>query len=150
MRHLLALPAVCLLAAGCSHAPSKAKIEGLGTAWGEALTSRNPETITALYDQDAVLLATFTNVVEGEDAIRAYFEGLTKNDALTVRFQEQDIKVFGPSGASNTGTYTFSFNDASGNPVSVPARYSFVYEKIGGEWQIVSHHSSKNPETAAK
>jgi len=45
-----------------------------------------------------------------------------------------------------SGLYTFSFEE-DGKMVSIPARFSFVYEKENGKWLIVEHHSSKVPST---
>jgi uncharacterized protein (TIGR02246 family) len=146
MRHLLALAGLAVLTTGCYHKPTKMDVEAQGTAWAEALSSRDPETITDLYDDDAVLLATFTTKAQGEDAILEYFEGLTKNEGLSVRFDDQIIEVVGRKAAINTGTYTFSYKDKDGKTVEVPARYTFVYEKEGKEWEIISHHSSIRPE----
>jgi hypothetical protein len=46
--------------------------------------------------------------------------------------------------AINTGNYETKVGDA--DPVRL--RYSFVYRKIGDEWLIVDHHSSRMPEVA--
>jgi uncharacterized protein (TIGR02246 family) len=130
-------------------APSKADIIGLGEAWGKALASRDSKNITALYAPEAVLLATFSNELDTPQEISNYFVGLTKKPDLKVKFEKQNVKVFDDNTASNSGLYTFSFTE-KGKTVSVPARYTFTYEKINGKWSIVEHHSSLRPETAAK
>jgi hypothetical protein len=43
---------------------------------------------------------------------------------------------------SNSGIYTFTFGV---DGTVVPARFTYVYKKIGDEWKILSHHSSQLP-----
>lgn len=141
---MLAVTALVALATGCAKAPRIGDIEAQGTQWGQALTSRDPERITSLYADDAVLLATYQTKAEGSGEIRSYFDGLTKNEGLTVAFEEQNPRALGPGAASNSGTYTFSFMK-DGKKVEVPARFTFLYRKEGGDWRIVEHHSSVRP-----
>lgn len=142
---LLTLGGGAILATGCAKSPSPSVIEAQGSAWAEALASRDAERIVDLYDDDAVLLATFQSRLQGEDAIQEYFEGLTKNEGLSVRFEEQNTRALGRRHASNSGTYTFSYLK-DGQTVEVPARYTFVYKRDGDDWEIVEHHSSTRPE----
>jgi hypothetical protein len=55
------------------------------------------------------------------------------------------IKV-GCNIASDTALYTFTLHDTNGKVKKVPARYSFVYEHLNGQWLIEHHHSSVLPE----
>ena len=44
--------------------------------------------------------------------------------------------------ASNAGVYTFTFGDGS----QVTALFSYLYQRVGGDWKILEHHSSAMPE----
>ena len=46
--------------------------------------------------------------------------------------------------AIDSGLYVF---DTIGG--QVPARYTFVYRKVGNDWLIAEHHSSAMPENQA-
>jgi uncharacterized protein (TIGR02246 family) len=127
--------------------PEASAVEALGKTWGQALAGRNPQQIAALYAPEAVLLATFTNELDTAPEILEYFTGLTKREGLNVQFDEQNIRILNEHTASNSGLYTFSFVE-DGKTVSVPARYTFLYEKRGDQWLIVEHHSSVRPEAA--
>lgn len=47
--------------------------------------------------------------------------------------------------AIDTGLYTFTFTADDGTQTFADARYTFVYEKVHGEWLIINHHSSLLP-----
>jgi len=55
------------------------------------------------------------------------------------------VRGLGDGTVSHSGLYTFTMG-ASGDVV--PARFTFVYEQVDGEWLIVEHHSSKEPAAA--
>ena len=56
---------------------------------------------------------------------------------------EQLIRVYGDT-AINSGAYTFVAM-IQGQPRTLPARYSFTYRKVDGQWLIADHHSSALP-----
>ncbi|WP_363348613.1 SgcJ/EcaC family oxidoreductase [Methylocystis echinoides] len=138
------------------------QILGLLEKWFAALKDcTNPETVTALYAPDAVLVPTLWNgPCFGQKAIRNYFEA----EFLPARPEGYLINYsISSTGnvAINSGHYVFEINDikaieadptccsAEGRAkkrVKKNARYTFVYNKIGEEWKIVAHHSSKMPE----
>lgn len=103
---------------------------------------------TPAYDQKAVLLATFSDELDTSTELLDYFVGLTQKDGLNVEFNEQNIRVLDENTASNSGLYTFSYVVEEGKTVYVPARYTFLYEKVGDQWLILEHHSSIRPEKA--
>lgn len=138
-----------LLILACVASPAladdKAAVAKAFGAWQQALASGQPEQIVALYEPDAMLLATVNDVPITDQATRtAYFTKLMKNPKLHATVQQERIDVHGKV-AVVTGTYTFAF-DKDGEAQTIPARYTFVYEKHGDKWLIENHHSSKVPE----
>ena len=120
-------------------------VRGLFERWNNALASGDPDRVTALYAQDAVLLPTVSNKVRhNHDEIRDYFVGfLAKQpqgiiDEANVRFLADDLVI-------NSGVYTFTFGDGS----SVTARFTYLYRQVDGEWKIAEHHSSAMPEVSS-
>ena len=114
-------------------------------AWIDAMNSREPNRVVALYDPNAVLWGTVSpTICDTPDAVRDYFKGLP---SFPPEFKgvlgEQRIRIYGET-AINSGTYTFS-SVRDGKPTSLPARFSFVYRNQGGRWLIVDHHSSAVP-----
>lgn len=123
----------------------EASVAAAAVKWTQLFVDDNPDVILALYDDDAVLWGTLSPVIlRGRTAVRGYFERAYKAlPGHQVTFGEQHIRVFGDT-AVNSGYYTFSFV-RDGQPQTLPARYSFVYRKRGGDWTIVDHHSSAVP-----
>ncbi|MGL5075058.1 MAG: SgcJ/EcaC family oxidoreductase [Waterburya sp.] len=126
---------------------SHQNVKELGTDWGTALASGDANQITALYAQEAVLLATFNDELNTPDEIKNYFIGLTQKPDLKVVFNTENVQVLDDDTVTNSGLYTFSYTE-NGKTVEVPARYTFLYEKKDDRWMIVKHHSSVRPEQA--
>lgn len=125
--------------------PRQAEIASQFDRWNAALTTGNADEVTKLYASDAVLEPTVSNQVRTTPAeIRSYFTSFLKMKPHgTINYQQ--IRVLDDTTALNTGVYTFDLVK-NGKPQKVQARYTYVYEKLNGEWKIVNHHSSAMPE----
>ena len=119
-------------------------IKGLFDRWNAALATGDPDAVTALYADDAVLLPTVSNQVRHDHAeIRAYFvEFLRKRPRGTI--DEANVRELGDI-AINSGVYTFMLTEG-GVDTAVPCRFTFVYRRRGEGWAIIEHHSSRMPE----
>jgi uncharacterized membrane protein YqiK len=146
-------PLQALVSATHSELPSsatpvhvRAEIHAALQEWTEALANGHDETpVTALYDKDATVLATFDpKPLETPAEIAAYFHKLTQNPELKATVQSEKIDLFGDAAVAS-GLYTFSFRK-DGQRVELPARYTFVYRKTPHGWAIVRHHSSALPD----
>jgi uncharacterized protein (TIGR02246 family) len=115
-------------------------------AWAETLGRADADAMLRLYDEDAVLHGTRSNVLRrGHAAIREYFAEAARTPGLKMTFAEpMQIRVYGDV-AVNSGNYAVTLIE-NGAPRTIPLRYSFVYRRRGGEWKIVDHHSSAVPE----
>ena len=110
--------------------------------WNDAIQTGDPDKVTAMYAEDAVLLPTVSNQVRhNHSEIRDYFVSfLAKSPSGEIN--EANPRQLTDDLVSNTGVYTFTFGDGA----QVMARYSYLYKCIGGEWKILEHHSSMMPE----
>jgi uncharacterized protein (TIGR02246 family) len=110
--------------------------------WNDAIQTGDPDKVTAMYAEDAVLLPTVSNQVRhNHSEIRDYFVSfLAKSPSGEIN--ESNPRQLTDDLVSNTGVYTFTFGDGT----QVMARYSYLYKCIGGEWKILEHHSSMMPE----
>lgn len=132
-------------------APSNAQeqqIAGLFERWNAALQTGDSAKVAALYANNGVLQPTVSNRVRvGHEAIQDYFDHFLQAKPVgTINMRE--IRQFGPDAAVDSGVYTFALTQ--GDAVrQVQARYTFVYQKVDGEWKILKHHSSAMPEQPA-
>lgn len=121
------------------------QIAGLFDVWNAALATGKPSEVLKLYHPKATLLPTVSNRVRATpDDIKDYFDhflALKPQGMINYR----NVQVLDRDTAIDIGVYTFNIVK-EGKPSKVQARYSFVYEKVGAKWSIISHHSSAMPE----
>ena len=119
-----------------------ADVLGLFDQWNTALSTLNPDTVTALYADNAVLLPTVSNQVRhNHEEIRDYFVGFLQKSPQGV-VDEFNVNILSDTHVTNSGVYTFTFGDGS----KVSARFSYLYVASNDGWKILQHHSSAMPE----
>ena len=117
-------------------------VVALFDSWNAALATLNPDTVTTLYAEDAVLLPTVSNQVRhNHTEIRDYFVSFLQKSPQGV-IDESNVHILSDTHATNSGVYTFTFGDGS----SVTARFSYLYVATADGWKILQHHSSAMPE----
>ncbi len=114
-------------------------------AWVEAFNSRDPQRIVALYAPNAVFWGTTATAIATTPAqVRDYFKDAGQRPATRVTIDSAHERTFGDI-AVISGAYTFAdVRDGVSTNVR-PARYTLVFQRIGGGWSIVDHHSSRVP-----
>jgi uncharacterized protein (TIGR02246 family) len=129
---------------------TQAAVEQQFDAFNAAWATKNPDTVSALFAPDAVLLATVSNkprTTPGE--VRDYFVSFLKNSPVG-KIESSTIKL-GCNTAARLGTWTVTLtNPETGVKTDVKARYSFIYKYQDGKWWIDHLHSSMMPETGGK
>ena len=126
-------------------APAKAEIAALFDRWNAALATGNPDEVAKLYAKNGILQPTVSNHVRTTPAeIKEYFEHFLPLKPQGV-INSREIRVLDANTALDSGVYTFSLVKEN-KPVKVQARYTYLYEKINGQWKIMNHHSSAMPE----
>lgn len=114
------------------------------SAWVKAVETGTVDDMVALYDKDAMMLSAFAiDPMTDHEQLRKYFSKVVREPNRTVTVTKQDVRQFG-NVATNTGLYQFYY-EQDGEPVEVPARFTFVYTLKDGKWLIISHHSSRVP-----
>lgn len=122
------------------------QIEAEFQRFNDAWATRNPDTVTALFTSEPVLLATVSNIPRtAPAAVRDYFVGFLGN-APVGRIDTSTVEIDCRT-ASRLGTWTVTLTDAAtGAQTDVRARYSFIYRWEDGQWKIDHLHSSRMPE----
>ena len=70
---------------------------GLVEAWAKEIRKNNVNTMTNFYSKDAILLATYTNIILGQKGIREYFVDFLNKDDLQCKLLSnytQDVGRF--------------------------------------------------------
>jgi uncharacterized protein (TIGR02246 family) len=136
------LPSAWTVQVECTYL-TDAQVTGLFDLWNDALATKNSQTVTNRYTDDAVLLATVSDLPRNTPAlIKDYFdEFLLKEPQGVILYSDP---VPGCNQATDMGLYVFTFKDGS----KVKARYTYfyVYDSDEDEWYISHHHSSMLPE----
>lgn len=145
---LLASPAYAKMhngkAAACAPVTT-AGVEAQFTKFNNAWATKNPDTVTALFAKEPVLLATVSNKPRTNAAeVRDYFVSFLKNNPVGTI--DTSTIWTGCNVATRLGTWTVTFTDAAGAKTDVKARYSFIYKYENGQWKIAHLHSSMMPE----
>lgn len=139
-----AVLAVALAASPAFAKTDKAEVDDQIEVWKSAVESGNVDAIMGLYDRSAVMISTFMQKPMTRRAqIKDYYKQVVKNPDVHVEIEETHPRVYGAA-AVNSGRYTLSYTQ-DGEPVSIPARFSFTYVQKDGKWIIVDHHSSRVP-----
>lgn len=113
--------------------------------WLKRASSSDAEAIVSLYKEDAILLGTLdAKVRKGRNEIREYFEYFLTFHPCGKITSLIDEEVGNKTMAVANGTYVFEINEGV-KTTTLPARFTFVLEKAGKNWEILSHHSSKQP-----
>ena len=122
------------------------EIAALFERWNRTLQTGDSAKVTALYAKNAILQPTVSNKVRTTPAeIKDYFDHfLVLKPVGVVNFRE--IRRLNENKALDTCVYTFTLTEADGSKRQVLARYTYLYQKINGEWLILNHHSSAMPQ----
>ena len=149
MRLLLASLGLAL--AGCvsvtnsspsRHASDAGEIRAATAGWVDAYNSRDPQRIVAYYAPDAVFWGTTSKTIRLNSAeYMDYFKDAAKRPDARVRVVDEHPRVWGDVGA-NTGSYVFS-DVRDGQRTERAARFTMIFERRGGKWVLVEHHSSE-------
>ena len=127
------------------HRLSPAQLDQQFAAFNASWATKSPDAVAALFDDDAVLLATIASVPRTDPAgIRDYFVKFLKGSPVG-RIDSSTIKS-GCNWALRMGTWTVIMTDAgTGAKTDVKARYTFLYQFEDGKWRIEHLHSSVLP-----
>jgi uncharacterized protein (TIGR02246 family) len=111
--------------------------------WVTVFNANDSDAVVKLYAPDATLLGTVSPILSEGPAISAYFAPLRGSGSKVV-MGERRMMTLGDGAVLATGFYEFT-RIQDGKPVPLPARFTFVVAKRGGDWLIAHHHSSQRP-----
>ena len=113
--------------------------------WKAAVEAGKVDDIMKLYDRNAIMISTFAQEpMTKREQIAGYFKKVVTNPDIKVVVEDSHTRLIGNNVAVISGRYTLSYSQ-EGEPISIPARFSVVYQLEGGQWLIVNMHSSRVP-----
>ena len=114
--------------------------------WIQAVNNGNVKTLLNLYNNQAVLIPTFSNrVLNTPDKLRDYFEKLGSREELSIALHEKTLIVqeLQKEFFSLSGIYNWRFA-VDGELLNFEARFSYLID-LSKENPIMHHHSSQIP-----
>ena len=114
--------------------------------WITGVNSGNLNEVFYLYDENAILLPTFSNkLLNTTDSIRSYFIKLSSRNGLHVELHDDTLSVQNLSNDlySVNGIYCWRF-EVESELLSFEARFTFIID-LKRSSPIVHHHSSQVP-----
>lgn len=120
--------------------------EQLLKEWMQAVNHGDLAGLLALYDEEAVLIPTFSNrLLTKRPMISDYFEKLCSREDLSIALHEKTLSIKPLAGEvfGMTGIYCWRFA-VDDEMLSFEARFSYVAD-LAREKPILQHHSSQIP-----
>ena len=114
----------------------------LNEALAAGFAAGNFDALGPFYTEDASLLPPRGKFLDGRAAASAFWLGVS-NSFKSVVFTTVALKDLGDAARRETGTY--AMGGAEGQ--TVEGKYVFVWQLVGGEWQIESGIWNRNGET---
>ena len=112
--------------------------------WNRSLGTGDPQKVADQYWPDSVLLPTVDGKVHDTRAERVEYFTHCLEQKPRGTWVESVVRDIGPKRVLLLGLYYFAVGK-DGKPGVVQARASFVFERRGGTWKVLHHHSSKLP-----
>jgi ketosteroid isomerase-like protein len=104
----------------------------------EAMVNKDIQKLKEVIGDDLVYIHSNGNVDTKESFINAIEEGRSSYDNITI--DEAEVRTYGNTAIIN-GICTYYRKNQDGNPNNLQLRYTNVYVKQKGKWQMVSWQS---------
>jgi hypothetical protein len=119
---------------------------GVIEKWMQAVNLGDIESLLGLYDDQAVLIPTFSNrLLNTPEKLREYFITLGSREELSIALHEKTLLIQNIRNEISVigGIYTWRFN-VDDEPLIFEARFSYVID-LSKARPILHHHSSQIP-----
>ena len=123
--------------------PSEANqiVSDVQAKWAAAFSKLDAAALSALYSRHALFFGSNPKLYRGKDGAKAYFSGLPRWTAQSVKFADITTEAIGADVVSMAGTANFAFDKEA-----LTVKITWVIVREDGGWKIASHHvSSKAP-----
>jgi len=124
------------------------KYKDILQTWIDAINNADIEKILNLYNEEAVLIPTFSNrILDTKEKIYDYFTKVNNKQQLSITLHDNTliIQEINTRLATLSGIYNWRF-DIDGEMFNFEARFSYVVD-LTKKSPILNHHSSQIPRT---
>ena len=113
--------------------------------WIDLVSCQDIDAVVDLYAEDGLLLGTFSDEIrEGKGKIKEYFQFfLAKKPKASI--VESKTHITSDNSLTISGFYDFEVDGSDRVRELAHARFTFVFQKRGNNFKILSHHSSIIP-----
>jgi ketosteroid isomerase-like protein len=116
-------------------------VSDIQAKWAAAFSKLDAAALSALYSRHALFFGSNPTLYRGRDGVKAYFKGLPRWKAQSVKFTDIVAEAAGADVVSTAGTANFVFDRDN-----LSVKITWVIVREDGGWKIASHHvSSKAP-----
>tara|TARA_R110002096_G_scaffold220851_2_gene409402 strand:- start:4455 stop:4985 length:531 start_codon:yes stop_codon:yes gene_type:complete len=123
---------------------AKKSAEEFAKKWMDKVCKRNSDHIADMYHADGVLLGSSAESIStGRAEIEFYFRQFVEQMPCGT-IDDVSVIMRGNTAIVN-GNYTFTFVEKDGDMTDNPSRFTFILERDGEDWKILTHHSSPHP-----
>lgn len=141
---LVGLFASCLLAAAPAWADPLKEVAEVAAPRAKAYITGDLEGWTAAFAENATFYSSLAPFrMDGKTALRAYFAdyfAMHPTRKYTVR--QNTLRAYGDNLVVANGYFDLIATDRTGKTVLSYGRYSVIFAKLDGRWQIVDQHNS--------
>jgi uncharacterized protein (TIGR02246 family) len=137
MSRVLASCFAIIVLATMAHGDDDAKstVSKLDEAWLDAYKAADFDRLAAIYADDALVMPTFSEPVQGREAIRNFFAESVK-DVPKRSMALKSLRVEASSALlMDSGEYTFDGVSTEGKPLHTVGNYITVFKKVDGKWR---------------
>ena len=116
--------------------------------WNDALQTGDPQKVAALYTKDCLFLPTLDDKYRvGREKATEYFVHFLAKKPFGTIIDDGVIASDDGNSYTHVGLYDFEVSepDNTDNRSVAHARFTYTWQKVGGEWLISHHHSSLVP-----
>lgn len=114
-------------------------VSAIMAKWSAGFATLDAASLAALYSRNAFFFGSNPTLYRGRDGVAAYFNGLPRFRAPSVRFSEVTSAMVGPDVVNMAAIFSF---DLAGERPPLAVKMSWVIVREDGDWKIANHHAS--------
>ncbi len=114
---------------------ARAEIEAVNEEFIAALNGGDAAGIAALYTEDAILLPPNSEMLEGREAVQAFWQGGMDMGIKEGKLETEVVEAQG-NAAYEVGKYTLIIEPPGGPTITDKGKYLVVWKRQEGSWKL--------------